>query len=408
MADAQATGQQRHFALIDFDEALRRTLLTATPLGRESLPLKKAAGRVLAAPVIARAGMPRQDVSAMDGYAVRDVDTREIPFSLPVNGEMFAGSDPSLALRPGTACRIFTGAPVPAHADRVIVQENVEREGDIAHFVRPFGPGRHIRKAGSDFSESDVLLPSGHRLDWRSMTTAAAADRAQVDVFRVPRLVILATGDELAAPGHAHERAGAIPESVAFGIQAFARNRSADVLRSLRLTDDPAVLVAAASAALSDADLTIVIGGASVGEKDYSRQIFGERLEYVFPKVAIKPGKPVWLARAGARLVLGLPGNPTSALVTARLFLAPLLTGLSGGDPSKAVTFRNSACLDALPATGDRETFLRGRLTETGVSLAFSQDSSSQMSLAFSDVLIRRPAGAQAMPPGAAVPVLDF
>ena len=136
--------------------------------------------------------------------------------------------------------------------------------------------------------------------------------------------------------------------------------------------------------------------------------MFGEGLDYVFPRVAIKPGKPVWLAKAGERLVLGLPGNPTSALVTARLFLAPLLAGLSGRDPLSALAFEPRRCLDALPATGDRETFLRAQRTHTGVKLAVSQDSSSQMTLAHSNVLIRREAGAPAVVPGADVTVLDF
>tara|TARA_R110000850_G_scaffold64116_3_gene144300 strand:- start:93837 stop:95021 length:1185 start_codon:yes stop_codon:yes gene_type:complete len=394
--------------MIGFQEAAARIASLASPTGSECLPLEHVAGRILAAPVVARFSMPAQNVSAMDGYAVRDADTKAIPFSLPVNGESFAGSDPSIVLKPGTTCRIFTGAPVPVGADRVIVQENAERDGDVARFVRAYGPGRHIRIAGSDFREGDILLPAGHRLDWRSMTTAAAADRADVDVYRKPRLVILATGDELAAPGQAHERVGAIPESISFGIRAFAEERGATVLRSLRLADDPEILIPAATTALEDADLVIVIGGASVGEKDLSRLMFGETLDYVFPKVAIKPGKPVWLARVGSRLVLGLPGNPTSALVTARLFLAPLLAGLSGGDPSGALVFRTCPCLDALPETGGRETFLRARRTGRGVKLAVSQDSSSQVALAFSDVLIRRQAGAPATQPGAEVTILDF
>ena len=394
--------------MIAYEDAVARIAALALPLGSEHVPFERAAGRTLAAPVIARSSVPAQNVSAMDGYAVRDADTHAVPFNLPVCGESFAGSDPSIDLTPGTACRIFTGAPVPEGADRVIVQECVERDGDIARVVRAFGPGRHIREVGSDFQKGDILLPVGHRLDWRSMTTAAAADRKDVEVYHAPRLVILATGDELAAPGQAYERAGAIPESISFGIQSLAQDSGARILRSLRLPDDRDILRPAAIAALADADLIVVIGGASVGEKDYSREMFGEGLDYVFPRVAIKPGKPVWLAKAGERLVLGLPGNPTSALVTARLFLAPLLAGLSGRDPLSALAFEPRRCLDALPATGDRETFLRAQRTHTGVKLAVSQDSSSQMTLEHSNVLIRREAGAPAVVPGADVTVLDF
>ena len=394
--------------MIGFEEAVARIVALALPLGSERVPIELAAGRTLAAPLMARSSMPAQNVSAMDGYAVRDADMQPVPFNLPVCGESFAGSDPSIVLTPGTACRIFTGAPVPEGADRVIVQENIERDANKARVLRPYGPGRNIRMAGSDFRKGDVLLQAGHRLDWRSMTTAAAADRRDLEVFRAARLVILATGDELAAPGHAHERAGAIPESVSFGIHSLAGGGGAQVLRSLRLPDDRDILRPAANSALADADLVVVIGGASVGEKDYSREMFSEPLDYVFPKVAIKPGKPVWLAKVGGRLILGLPGNPTSALVTARLFLAPLLAGLSGRNPMDTLAFGSRCCLDALPQTGDRETFLRALRTEAGVTLAISQDSSSQMTLAHSNVLIRREPGAPALVPGEDVTVLDF
>jgi len=167
-------------------------------------------------------------------------------------------------------------------------------------------------------------------------------------------------------------------------------------------------MAVAAVRALADADLVIMIGGASVGERDYSRSVFGATPDYVFPKVAIKPGKPVWLAKTGGRLVMGLPGNPTSALVTARLFLAPLLVGLGGGDAALAVVFETGLCADALPVCGDLETFLRARRTASGLILADSQDSGSQRSLAASDTLIRRLPGAPPQPAGASVSFLDF
>jgi molybdopterin molybdotransferase len=180
------------------------------------------------------------------------------------------------------------------------------------------------------------------------------------------------------------------------------------VLRHERLPDTPDVLAEAATRALEEADLTVMIGGASVGERDYSRSVFGQAPDYVFPKVAIKPGKPVWLARVAGRLVMGLPGNPTSALVTARLFLAPLLQGLGGGDASGAVVFETGVCADPLPACGDRETFLRARRTDRGLVLADSQDSGSQRSLAASDALICRRPGAEAVPAGATVAFVPF
>jgi len=394
--------------MIGFEEALARVKAAARPLGSEIVPFGQAPGRILAEPVTARFGMPRTNVSAMDGYAVRESDLGDLPFSLPVAGESAAGAPPGQALPEGSAYRIFTGAPVPEGADRVIVQENTERDAERVTFVRPHGRGRNIRTAGSDFQAGDVLVPAGVELDWRALTTAAAADRAELCVYRQPRVVILATGDELAAPGEAHARAGAIPESVSPGIAAFVRQQGGHLVRRERLPDEPDVLAKAAARALEEADLVVMIGGASVGERDFSRSVFAAPPDYVFPKVAIKPGKPVWLAHVSDRLVMGLPGNPTSALVTARLFLAPLLRGLGGGDVTKAMTFKQGICADPLPACGDRETFLRARRADHGLVLADSQDSSSQRSLAVSDALIRRRPGAKAEPAGAMVAFMVF
>lgn len=394
--------------MIAFDEALQRVVAAAKPLGTEQVRVETAAGRILAAPVKARTDTPGHAVSAMDGYALREADTSDMPFSLPVKGESFAGSDPSMTLEPGSMCRIFTGAPVPKGADLVIIQENIDRDGDTAHVVRPYGPGRHIREAGSDFRRGDELLPTGHRLNWKSMTTAAAADYAHVEVYRAPRIVILATGDELASPGKAHLFPGAIPESVSLAIGVLVEAHGGKLLRSLRLPDDPEKLAGAAKVALADADIVIAIGGASVGERDYSRDMFGQTLEYIFPKVAMKPGKPVWMARAGDRFIVGLPGNPTSALVTARLLLVPLLEGLAGASAEAAVQFRQEKCLDGLPQCGGREAFLRATRTPDGLTLARTQDSSSQKVLAIADVLIRRAAHAEETAPGAWVETVDF
>lgn len=394
--------------MITFDDALGRVIDIAKPLGVEAAPIARAHGRVLARPVIARFSMPRTDVSAMDGYAVRDADLSAMPVSLRIAGEAYAGTPPGQLLPQGTAFRIFTGAPVPSGATRVIIQEDVERREDVVHIQQPVGAGRNIRTAGSDFREDDSLVAAGTELNWRALTVAAAADRAELDLFRRPRIGIMATGDELSMPGEALQRPGAIPESVSPGIAAFVRSHGGDVIRSRLLPDDPAILAPEAAAALADADVVIVIGGASVGDKDYSRRIFGAALDYVFPKVAIKPGKPVWLARMGERFILGLPGNPTSALVTARLFLAPLLAGLAGGNAAGAVRFCHGVCADPLAATGDRETFLRARRSAVGLRLADSQDSGSQRSLATSDALIRRRAGAASTAAGAEVEFLDF
>lgn len=394
--------------MITFDGALARLIAVAQPLGTETVPFAAAAGRVLARGVTARFSMPRSDVSSMDGYAIRAADWGTIPFSLPIAGEQAAGSPPGRVLPAGTAFRIFTGASLPAGAERVIVQENAVHEGDRVTFVNPHGPDRFIRPAGSDFMAGDELVPAGTRLGWRALTSAAAADQGELVVWSRPRVVILATGDELAAPGKAHLRPGAIPDSISPGVAAFVAMWGGVVIGSERLPDAREVMAASAAHALQDADLVVMIGGASVGDRDHSRNIFGAVPDYVFPKVAIKPGKPVWLARVSGRLVLGLPGNPTSALVTARLFLAPLLVGLGGGDASTAVAFERGKCLGPLPACGDREVFQRARRTEKGLLPVESGDSGNQRWLATADALIRRPKDADAEPAESMVTFLAF
>lgn len=395
--------------MIGFDEALALVEAEARPLGRETVTLDQAHGRVLAAPVVAALDAPASDTSAMDGYAVREAEVAVLPARLRVVGESFAGRGFDGGMGPGECVRIFTGAPMPAGADRVIIQEIVRRDGDEAVFGHALGGGRHVRAMGSDFRAGDELLPAGRRLDARAMVAAAAADRATVEVWRRPRVVVLGTGDELAEPGTAAAAPGAIPESVSFGVAALVAQWGGEVVARRRLADDPAALEAAAAAALAEADLVVVTGGASVGEKDYARAMFGPAgLELVFSKVAMKPGKPVWLGRARDRLVLGLPGNPTSAMVTGRLFLAPLVAGLAGADPASALAWR-PARLDApLPPCGDRETFHRAAWREGRARPLTDQDSSAQKALAAADLLIRSRPGAPGLEPGDEVEVLDF
>ncbi len=304
--------------MISFDEALALVGEAAKPLGSEIVPLAEAHGQVLAAPVVAGVDSPPRDVSAMDGYAVREAD---LPGRLPVAGTAWPG-DRVLRLEPGSCIRIFTGGPVPEGADRVVIQEEVTRDGDVASFAVP-GGGRHVRKCGADFSRGAVLLPAGRRLDPRALVAAAGADLGEVEVWRKPRLAIFSTGDELAEPGRARDRPGAIPESLLVGVGGLGLEAGGMIVMARRLRDNLPELVQMARWALERADLLIVTGGASVGEKDFAKAMFEPAgLELIFSKVAIKPGKPVWLGRAGGRLVMGLPGNPSSAMVTARLLLA--------------------------------------------------------------------------------------
>lgn len=396
-------------SLKSFDEAIAITLPLARPLASERVPLAEAAGRVLAAPVIAASDAPARPVSTMDGFAVREATLAALPARLRVAGESFPGRGFDGAVGEGDCVRIFTGGPLPHGFDRVVIQEVVRREGDTAVFDQAPGPERYVRAAGSDFRKGETLLDAGRVLTPLALVAAAAADQADLDVVRRPRVVILATGDELVAPGEAASRPGAIPDSAGFGVAALARAWGADVITHHRFGDDRPMLERAAAEALEGADLVVVIGGASVGEKDFAKAMFEPSgLKLAFSKVAIKPGKPVWLGRARERLVLGLPGNPGSAMVTARLFLAPLLAGLSGRDPAEALAWSALPMAEALQACGDRETFHRARRAPNGALLAENQDSGAQKALASADLLIRQRPNAPAIEPGQAAEAIVF
>jgi molybdopterin molybdotransferase len=395
--------------MIGFEEAVGLVRSVATPLGTDTVPIAEAAGRVLARAVDAEVDSPRSDVSAMDGYAVREADLDRFPVSLQVVGGSYAGAGWNGSVVPGTCVRIFTGAPVPGGADHVVMQENVRASGNAAIIDDHPGPARHIRRRGSDFASGEELLPAGRLLDTRAIVAAAGADLAELEVHRRPRLHILSTGDELAEPGTARERADAVPESVSFGVAALAAQWGAECMGRTRMGDDLPRMHDLARAAIDDADLVVVTGGASVGEKDFAKAMFEPLgLELVFSKVSLKPGKPVWLGRVGEKLVMGLPGNPTSALVTARLFLAPLLAGLTGRPIEDALGWRTVPLASAIGPCGARETFHRALSVKGAAQILSFQDSSAQKALAEADLLVRQRASSPALEPGAEVEVLDF
>ena len=394
--------------VIGFDEALALLEASVVPLGAEEVPLAGAAGRVLAAPLSARCDAPRVPVSAMDGYAVLDAATRPGE-ALKVIGEARAGAGFPGTLGAGEAVRIFTGAPLPAGADRCIMQEYATRKGKTVRFAEGYGPGWHIRGAASDFAAGERLLEAGTRLTARAMIAAAAADLARIAVALRPRVAIIATGDELAAPGKAHLGADTIAESVTFGVAAMAEQAGAQIVRQAIGGDSLTELELLAGAALAQSDLVIVTGGASVGEHDFAKPMFDAHgLDLVFSKVAIKPGKPVWLGRAQGKWVLGLPGNPTSAMVTARLFLLPLLVALQGQPARDVLRWRRLPLAAPLPASGTRETFVRAVWEDDGLAPISNQDSGAQAALAKADWLIRRPPNSPAQAKGAMVNALAF
>lgn len=395
--------------MIGFDEAIELVRSIATPLGTESAQIAEAAKRVLARPVIAEIDSPREDVSSMDGYAVRDADLKQLPVSLNLVGDSFAGAGWDGAVEPGACARIFTGAPVPRGADRVVIQEDVRRDGDLAIINSPPGPARYIRDRGSDFARGDELLPARRLLDPRALVAAAAADVGQLEIYRRPRVSILSTGDELAEPGTARNRTDAIPDSVSLGVAALTGQWGGECIGCTLVRDEFSAMEDAARTAAELADVVVVTGGASVGEKDFAKAMFEPLgLRLAFSKVAIKPGKPAWLGRTRDAIVIGLPGNPTSAMVTARLFLAPLLAGLSGRRIEDALRWRLAPLATPLPPCAVRETFHRARCVDGAAEVLAYQDSGAQKALASAELLVRQRADSPAINPGAAVEVLDF
>lgn len=389
-----------------FDEALDRARAAVTPLAAEAVALSQAAGRYLAEDVVARIPSPRTTVSAMDGYALRQAEATE-EASLRVVGEARPGAPFAGELAPGEAVRIFTGGALPQAADCVVMQEYATREGDCVRFAPGHGPARHVRPEGHDFGVGDVLLEAGTRLEPRALVAVAGADRAEVAVHRRPQVKLLATGDELAEPGHAAHSPHAIPDSIAPALAALVARCGGTVCARARAVDDLPALERQAGDLLTDTDLVVVTGGASVGERDFAMPMFAAHgLDLIFAKVAIKPGKPVWLGRADGTLVLGLPGNPTSALVTARLFLEPLLARLQGG--AGLLRWRRIPLAATLPGTGDRETFVRARWDEDGLVPLSNQDSGVQGGLAQADCLIRCAAGQGDLPAQTLVAALPF
>ncbi len=391
-----------------FDEALALIDARVAPLERESVPLAEAAGRTLAAPLLARADAPPVATSAMDGYAVIHAATQPgVP--LVVIGESRPGARFAAGVSAGQAVRIFTGAALPPGADCVIMQEYAERSGAQVRFAPGYGPARYVRAAASDFAAGDMLLPAGTWLSPRAMVAAAAADRAELLVVRRPCLAILSTGDELAAPGMAYPTPGLIPDSVSFGVAALAQEAGAAVVHRQRGGDELPQLKAMAAEALAVADVIVITGGASVGERDFAKAMLADAApELLFATLAIKPGKPVWCARARGRWVLGLPGNPTSAMVTATLFLRPLLARLLGRSSADMLEWRSLPLAAALPATDARETFTRAVWRADGLHPLAHQGSDAQAVLAQANWLIRCPAGQAALPKDTMVRALAF
>ncbi|HVV28754.1 MAG TPA: gephyrin-like molybdotransferase Glp [Rhizomicrobium sp.] len=375
-------------------------------LGSEQAALEEALGRVLVEDLVASRDQPPFAVSAMDGYAIRSADA---PGSLHVAGESAAGRGFEGRCEPGCAIRISTGAAIPDGADTIVIQEDVRRDGDSVT-VPDSMPGRHVRPRGGDFAAGTKLLSAGRRLDGVAIALAAASGAATLAVVRAPRIAILATGDELAAPGTAPGR-WQIFESGTYGLAGLIGAWGGRARRLAVERDDAHAIAHAAEHGLGESDLLVVVGGASVGDHDHARPALARLgLELLVEKVAVRPGKPTWFGITRLGPVLGLPGNPASALVCARLFLRPLIEAMLGRDPAESTMFRRAHLARALPANGPREHYLRAWLDLDADGRAVvraheDQDSSLISVFAAANALIRLPPGAPALAKGALVDV---
>jgi molybdopterin molybdotransferase len=376
-------------------DALARVLDGVEPLPSVDAPLTDAEGRVLAADVAALRTQPPADMSAMDGYAARAADLTSVPITLKVAGEVAAGHPFRGELRPGEVARIFTGGVVPPGADTIVIQENTSRDGDRVTVRQPEKSGRHIRRAGLDFKEGQVLLPRGRRLTDRDVMLAAGMSHPALPVHRRPKVAVFATGDELKAPGSTLGP-GEIIYSNGFGLMALARNEGVEVIDLGIVPDDVEATVAAIRRARqANVDVLVTTGGASVGDHDLvQRGLKAEGLELSFWRVALRPGRPIMHGRLGGMHVLGMPGNPVSAYVCSFLFLVPLVRRLSGRSDLSAVP--DSAVLGVdMPENDERADYMRATLapSSTGTPVATPvkiQDSSMMVALAKADCLVVR------------------
>lgn len=395
-------------SLLPVEDAIRRLLDGVAPLPGEPVPLAECGGRVLAEDLAAGRTQPPFAASAMDGYAVRAAEAH-VGARLTVIGESRAGARFGGRMGTGEAVRIFTGAPLPEEADAVLIQEDAERAGGEVVVGEAVAPGRYVRPAGLDFRRGDVLLRAGRRLDGRAVALAAAMYHAALPVRRRPTVAILATGDELVPPG-GEPGPDQIVSSNGVGLAALVR-ACGGVPRDLGIAADELGAIGAAVESARGSDVLLVVGGASVGEHDLTQAaLTAHGMTLDFWRIAMRPGKPLMVGRLGDMRVLGLPGNPVSALVCGIVFLRPLLRALLGRQPEPPpLLARLGAAVDA---NDRRQDYLRARIAATDDGLVATpfarQDSSMLAVLAEADGLIVRPPHAPPAPAGAPVPVLRF
>jgi molybdopterin molybdotransferase len=398
--------------VISVEEALSRLLAPLEMLPPEQISIAEGVGRVLAEDVASRRTQPPFAVSAMDGYAVRAEDVATVPVELRIVAEVPAGAGFGGHVGPGETARIFTGAPLPAGTDAIVIQEDTERQGSRVRILEGVPRGRYVRREGLDFSEGDVLLHAGRRLTARDIGLLAAMNRPWLYVHRRPRVGILSTGDEIVMPGDPigpHQ----IVSSNSLALAAFVTACGGTPVSVGNAPDDPEALRQIA-AATRGVDLLVTTGGASVGEHDLVRDaLAADGLELDFWQIAMRPGKPLMVGSYRGKPMIGLPGNPVSTLVCALLFLQPALERMSGVAAPTTEAAPTARLGVPLAKNDRRQDYLRSRLSRAadGTLEVYPfevQDSSMMRLLAAADCLVVRPPLAPAAAADTQVPIVPF
>jgi molybdopterin molybdotransferase len=373
--------------MISVAEARAALLDLVAPLETEFVPLRLAAGRTLAEDVVAQRTQPPFDASSMDGYALRRAEV-EPDAMFKVVGEAAAGHAFDGEVRAGQAARIFTGAPVPKGADFVVIQEDVTRRGDLITLGHNIGSKDNIRPAGGDFEAGDIVT-APLRLRPADVALLAAMNVAQVPVRRKPQIAVMATGDELVQPGET-PNPDQIVASNSYGLAAMFEGMGAEV-RLLPIARDTGSSLKQAFALAQGADLIITIGGASVGDHDLVAPVAAEvGMEQAFYKVAMRPGKPLMAGRLGNAAMIGLPGNPVSAMVCGTVFVGPVIAKLLG-KADIGENLHHAPLAVEMPINGPRAHYMRARLIDGTLHPDTQQDSALLSVLATADALMVRP-----------------
>ena len=390
--------------MISVDAALQHLFALVSPLGVEDVPLAEAAGRILARPVAATRDQPPFRTSVMDGYAVRNTDIAP-GATLTVTGEAAAGHASRARVAQGEAIRIFTGAPVPEGADRVLIQEDTRRDGDTIIVGDTPDPGPYIRAAGADFRASDTIS-APRRLSAPDIVLAAAMNHATLPCTRKPQIALIATGDELVMPGES-PRDDQIIASNTFGLAAMLEDHGA-IPRRLPIARDTVESLNTVFDLARGADMIVTIGGASVGDHDLVQSVARSRgMDPAFYKVAMRPGKPLMAGRIDGVPMIGLPGNPVSSMVCGVVFLLPALRVMQGLPPAPAPRQTAPLATD-IGQNGPREHYMRARLDHDGIRPFERQDSGLMGVLADANALLLRAPHAEPLAAGAQVEYLPL